>query len=121
MAPDGGSPAGTAPVAAALAAAEQPLGEALERRGEELGRALKGALAAARRLRGRETQRAGEVAHAQYALLFELAERGELAAGELAAAAELAPATVTGMLDHLEQVGLVARRAGRATIGRRTK
>jgi DNA-binding MarR family transcriptional regulator len=109
MAPDGGSPAGTAPVAAALAAAEQPLGEALERRGEELGRALKGALAAARRLRGRETQRAGEVAHAQYALLFELAERGELAAGELAAAAELAPATVTGMLDHLEQVGLVAR------------
>jgi MarR family transcriptional regulator, organic hydroperoxide resistance regulator len=86
-----------------------PLGEEFERRSEELGRALKGAIAAARRLRGRETQRAGEVAHAQYALLFELAERGELAAGELAAAADLAPATVTGMLDHLELAGLVVR------------
>jgi DNA-binding MarR family transcriptional regulator len=85
------------------------LGDDFERRSEELGRALKGAIAAARRLRGRETQRAGEVAHAQYALLFELAERGELAAGELAAAAELAAATVTVMLDHLEQAGLVAR------------
>jgi DNA-binding MarR family transcriptional regulator len=85
------------------------LGEEFERSSEELGRALKGAIAAARRLRGRETQRAGEVAHAQYALLFELAERGELAAGELAAAAELAPASVTGMLDHLEQAGLVVR------------
>ncbi|HWH11528.1 MAG TPA: MarR family winged helix-turn-helix transcriptional regulator [Solirubrobacteraceae bacterium] len=74
-----------------------------------LARALKGAIAAARRLRGRETQRAGEVAHAQYALLFELAERDELTAGELAAAADLAPATVTGMLDHLVAAGLVDR------------
>jgi DNA-binding MarR family transcriptional regulator len=86
-----------------------PLGDEFERGSEELGRALKGAIAAARRLRGRETQRPGEVAHAQYALLFELAERGELAAGELAGAAELAPATVTVMLDHLERAGLVAR------------
>ncbi len=84
-------------------------GDRREESSRELGRALRGALAAARRLRGRETQRAGEVAHAQYALLFELAERGELAAGELAAAADLAPATVTGMLDHLTDAGLVVR------------
>jgi MarR family transcriptional regulator, organic hydroperoxide resistance regulator len=81
----------------------------VERSGEALGQALKGAIAAARRLRGRETQRAGEVAHAQYALLFELAERGAMGAGELATAAELAGATVTVMLDHLEQAGLVVR------------
>jgi DNA-binding MarR family transcriptional regulator len=84
-------------------------GDRREEASRELGRDLQGALAAARRLRGRETQRGGEVAHAQYALLFELAERGELAAGELAAAAELAPATVTGMLDHLAEAGLVVR------------
>jgi DNA-binding MarR family transcriptional regulator len=87
----------------------QAAGDRREQASRELGRALQGALAAARRLRGRETQKGGEVAHAQYALLFELAERGELAAGELAAAAELAPATVTGMLDHLAEAGLVVR------------
>ncbi|MEA2371480.1 MAG: hypothetical protein QOH12_1874 [Solirubrobacteraceae bacterium] len=87
----------------------QAAGDRREEASRELGRALQGALAAARRLRGRETQRGGEVAHAQYALLFELAERGELAAGELAAAAELAPATVTGMLDHLAEAGLLVR------------
>lgn len=76
---------------------------------EGLGRAFKGALTAVRRLRGRDTHRAGEISHAQYALLFELAEHGELAAGELAAAAELAPATVTAMLDHLAEAGLVVR------------
>jgi DNA-binding MarR family transcriptional regulator len=87
----------------------QAAGDRREEASRELGRALQGALAAARRLRGRETQRGGEVAHARYALLFELAERGELAAGELAAAAELAPATVTGMLDHLAEAGLLVR------------
>jgi DNA-binding MarR family transcriptional regulator len=106
----------------------------LEEASRELGRALRGAIAAARRLRGRETQRVGGVAHAQYALLFELAERGELTAGELAGAAELAPATVTGMLDQLAAAGLVRRArserdrrvvvsrltdAGRARVGER--
>lgn len=80
-----------------------------ERAGQALGQALRGAIVATRRLRGRDTQRAGEIAHAQYALLFELQERGELAAGELATAAALAPATITGMLDHLENAGLVER------------
>jgi DNA-binding MarR family transcriptional regulator len=83
--------------------------DAREAASQALGRAFKGAIAAVRRLRGRDTHRPGEIAHAQYALLFELAERGELAAGELAAAAELAPATVTGMLDHLADAGLVVR------------
>jgi DNA-binding MarR family transcriptional regulator len=106
----------------------------LEEASRELGRALRGTIAAARRLRGRETQRAGGVAHAQYALLFELGERGELTAGELAGAAELAPATVTGMLDQLAAAGLVLRArserdrrvvvsrltdAGRARVGER--
>jgi MarR family transcriptional regulator, organic hydroperoxide resistance regulator len=76
---------------------------------EALGVALSATIAAARRLRGRDSQRPGAVGHAQYALLFELAERGELAAGELASAADLAPATVTGILDHLEAAGLVRR------------
>ncbi|HEU0316928.1 MAG TPA: MarR family transcriptional regulator [Solirubrobacteraceae bacterium] len=80
-----------------------------ERAGEALGRAFKGAIAAVRRLRGRDTQRPGEIAHAQYALLVELAQRGELPAGELAAAADVTPATVSGMLDHLAEAGLVAR------------
>ena len=75
----------------------------------ELGRAFKGTLAAVRRLRGRETHRPGELSHAQYSLLAELAERGEMAAGELAVAAALAPATVTQMLDHLAAAGLVVR------------
>jgi DNA-binding MarR family transcriptional regulator len=75
----------------------------------ELGRAFKAAMVAVRRLRGRETHRAGELSYAQYSLLAELDERGELAAGELAAAAALSPATVTQMLDHLAAAGLVVR------------
>ncbi len=90
----------------AAAGGEAP---ARERASQELGRAFKGAIAAVRRLRGRDTHRPEEIAHAQYALLFELADRGELSAGELAAAAELAPATVTAMLDHLAAAGLVDR------------
>jgi DNA-binding MarR family transcriptional regulator len=40
-------------------------------------------------------------------LLIELYERGELPAGELAAAARLTPATVTQMLEHLADCGHV--------------
>jgi DNA-binding MarR family transcriptional regulator len=62
------------------------------------------------RLRGRDTHLAGgELSHAQYELLSELRERGELPAGELAAAARLTPATVTQMLDHLAASGHVER------------
>jgi DNA-binding MarR family transcriptional regulator len=74
----------------------------------QLGAAFKGTNAAVRRLRGRDTHRPGELSFAQYQLLFSLSE-SELSTGELALAAELAPATVTQMLDGLVAIGLVER------------
>ncbi len=50
-----------------------------------------------------------EVSHAQMELLIELDEQGPLSAGELAAAAQLTPGTVTQMLDHLAECGHVER------------
>ena len=45
-------------------------------------------------MRGRDTHLAGaEISHAQFELLIELDERGELSAGELALAARISPAT----------------------------
>jgi DNA-binding MarR family transcriptional regulator len=44
---------------------------------------------------------------------MELFDRGELSVGELAEAAQLTPATVTGMLEHLVAGGHVARRNSR--------
>jgi DNA-binding MarR family transcriptional regulator len=76
----------------------------------ELNAAFKGAVAAIRRLRGRQTHRPGELSFAQYQLLFGLAKHAELSTGELAQTAELVPATVTQMLDNLEAIGLVERR-----------
>lgn len=76
---------------------------------EHLSRSFKAALAAVRRLRGRETQRPGELSYAQYHLLFGLAEQSELSSRELAERAELSAATVTQMLDSLESHGLVMR------------
>jgi DNA-binding MarR family transcriptional regulator len=75
----------------------------------QLGSAFKGALAAIRRLRGRDTHRHGELSFAQYHLLCGLAEHDERSAGELALAADLSPATVTQMLDGLAEMGLVER------------
>ena len=83
--------------------------EAREQANVELARSFKAAMAAVRRLRGRDTHRPGELSYAQYSVLALLAERGELAAGELAGAAALSPATVTQMLDHLAAAGLVVR------------
>jgi DNA-binding MarR family transcriptional regulator len=83
----------------------------------DLGKAFKGALAAVRRLRGRDTQRHGELSFAQYHLLFGLHEHGELSSGDLAASAELTPATATQMLDSLVAMGLVERT--RSTSDRR--
>lgn len=80
--------------------------EALDR----LGAAFKSTMAALRRLRGRETQRQGELSFAQFQLLFGLAGQGELSTSKLAAAADLSPATVTQMLDGLEGMGLVERK-----------
>jgi DNA-binding MarR family transcriptional regulator len=75
-----------------------------------LGEAFRSVFACLRRLRGRDTHLPGmELSHAQCELLFELSERGELSVGELASAAQLTPATVTQMLEHLAENGHVER------------
>jgi MarR family transcriptional regulator, organic hydroperoxide resistance regulator len=76
----------------------------------DLGVAFRHVFRTLSRLRGRDTHLGGsELSHAQYELLIELDERGELPAGELAAAARLTPATVTQMLEHLAACGHVER------------
>src|ERR1700757_3378042 len=75
-----------------------------------LGLAFRRLSRALNRLRGRDTHLEGtELSHAQFQLLIELHERGELPAGELAIAAQLAPGTVTQMLDALAESGHVER------------
>lgn len=76
---------------------------------ERVGASFKAAMAAVRRLRGRETHRPGELSYSGYGLLFGLAKGDALSARELAEMAELSPATVTQMLDHLAAMGLVER------------
>ena len=76
---------------------------------EQFAQSFKAAMAAVRRLRGRETHRPGELSYAQYGLLFSLAAGGALSAGELALAADISPASATQMLDAMERAGLVAR------------
>jgi len=81
-----------------------------EARVSELGEAFRRMFRSFNRLRGRDTHLGGmELSHAQFELLIELHERGELSAGELAGAARLAPGTVTQMLDHLAACGHVER------------
>jgi DNA-binding MarR family transcriptional regulator len=97
------------PVAKPAAAAAAPAGE-LSPPLAELGLAFRHVFRTLSRLRGRDTHLQGsELSHAQFELLIELDERGELPAGELAAAARLTPATVTQMLDHLAACGHVER------------
>jgi DNA-binding MarR family transcriptional regulator len=75
-----------------------------------LGQAFRDLIRAVSRMRGRDTHLAGtELSHAQFQLLIELHERGELSVGELAAAADLAPGTVTQMLEALADSGHVER------------
>jgi DNA-binding MarR family transcriptional regulator len=76
----------------------------------ELALAFRRVFRTLNRMRGRDTHLAGsELSNAQYELLIELDERGELSAGELAVAARLAPGTVTQMLDALAESGYVER------------
>ncbi len=76
----------------------------------DLGVAFRHVFRTLSRLRGRDTHLGGsELSHAQFELLIELEERGDLPTGELAAAARLTPATVTQMLDHLAACGHVER------------
>jgi DNA-binding MarR family transcriptional regulator len=76
---------------------------------EHVTRAFKRAMAAVRRLRGRETHRPGELTDAQYALLFCLRDQSQMSLRELADAADLSPASVTEMLEGLTVAGLVQR------------
>jgi DNA-binding MarR family transcriptional regulator len=76
---------------------------------EALGRSFKGALAALRRLRGRETHQPGELTYAQYGLLFGLWDGAARSSRELALLADVSPATAAEMLDGLAAAGLVDR------------
>ncbi|MBV9818545.1 MAG: MarR family transcriptional regulator [Solirubrobacterales bacterium] len=88
----------------------QRLAEVAERApARDLGASLKALMAAVRRLRSRETRHPGELSDAQYGLLFGLCEHDQLSTGELAALADLSPASATEMLDGLEAAGLVRR------------
>lgn len=96
--------------APALPASEAEPAEVRQAQLSELRAAFRRVCRSLNRLRGRDTHLGGsELSHAQFELLIELEERGELPAGELAAAARLTPATVTQMLEHLAGCGQVER------------
>ena len=106
----GAKPAAPASVSATAAAPPARDGEAWSTDLTDLGRAFRRVFRGVIRMRGRDTHLGGsELSHAQFELLIELYERGELPAGELAAAARLSPAAVTQMLDHLAVSGQVER------------
>jgi DNA-binding MarR family transcriptional regulator len=92
-----------------------PLGDGVGERdqrdaAEQVSRSFKRAMAAVRRLRGRETSRPGELTDAQYSLLFCLRDESQMSVRDLAEAADLSPASVTEMLEGLATAGLVERR-----------
>lgn len=66
-------------------------------------------LGAERRLRGREGGRPDALSLAHFRLLLRLLDEDRIPAGRLAAAADLAPASATQMLDLLEKRGMVVR------------
>lgn len=76
---------------------------------EDLRLALHEMLGAHRRLRSRDSRVAGAIGFAHYRLLSELRREGALTASHLAQASDLAPATVTEMLDTMVGAGLVER------------
>jgi DNA-binding MarR family transcriptional regulator len=77
---------------------------------DELRTAFGELMGAERRLRGRDPHRPGELSIMQVRALFQLARDEEVTAGELAKRAELSPASMTAMLDQLEESGIVRRR-----------
>jgi DNA-binding MarR family transcriptional regulator len=93
-----------------LDALRDVVGERQERdAAEQVARSFKRAMAAVRRLRGRETHRPGELTDAQYGLLFCLRDQARMSVRDLAYAADLSPASVTEMLEGLTAAGLVER------------
>lgn len=86
-----------------------PSGER-ERRLTALGAAFRDADRSLRRLRGRDTHlEPGEVGHSRFELLGLLLDHGALPGGELAAAAGVSSATVSQLVDRLEDDGYVER------------
>jgi MarR family transcriptional regulator, organic hydroperoxide resistance regulator len=84
---------------------------------EEFRTAINQLLAADRRLRGRDHSRPGELTYAQIRTIAALGRGHEMTAGQLARSAELTPATITSILDQLEEANIVERR--RSTEDRR--
>ena len=75
----------------------------------QLRLALGELLGAERRLRGREQQEPQDLTHSQLRALALLENADQVTAGDLAKSADLNPASVTAMLDHLESRGIVER------------
>lgn len=84
---------------------------------DEFRTAINHLLAADRRLRGRDHSRPGELTFAQIRTIAALGRGHEMTAGQLAKSAELTPATITSILDRLEEANIVERR--RSTEDRR--
>jgi DNA-binding MarR family transcriptional regulator len=94
--------------------AREPVAPSLAAEADEAIVALRHAfselLGAERRLRARDRNvPVGQPTVAQFRALFWLAEHPGSTAGELAKASDLSPASVTAMLDHLEDEGHVVR------------
>ncbi len=77
---------------------------------DELQGGLRTLLSAERRLRGRDQHRTtGELSPIHLRALFAIGD-DETTAGEIARAAQISPAAVTGMLDELQARDIVVRR-----------
>ena len=101
------------PADAAPPSAAAPRRAAIEQLRGTLGRMS----AAERRLRSRDHSQPGDLTHAQIRSIAALGREHEMTVGQLARSADLKPATVTVMLDHLEDAGIVERH--RSTEDRR--
>jgi MarR family transcriptional regulator, organic hydroperoxide resistance regulator len=77
---------------------------------DELRVAMGELFGAERRLRGREQQQPRDLTHSQLRALIVLEKSVEVTAGELAKSADLNPASMTAMLDHLQADGIIERR-----------
>ena len=64
---------------------------------------------AERRLRSRDYAQSGELTHAQLRAIAALGREKEMTVGAIARSAELTPATVTQLIDHLEAAEIVQR------------
>ena len=76
---------------------------------EELRHSLARMSGAERRLRSRDYARSGELTHAQLRAIAALGREKEMTVGAIARSAELTPATVTQLIDHLEAAEIVQR------------